>query len=91
MSICKRVDPFVPGVSDDAMALYIFGPETWMLLITGRTKLGLINHLTDVGSDRIGREVGCDVEHSVTTHVVRHRDCLAEVSVELWEGDLKVG
>jgi hypothetical protein len=57
----------------------------------GRMKPGLINHLTNVGSDRVGRKVGCNVEYPVTTYVIRHRDRLTEVSIELWEGGLEVG
>ena len=91
MSICKRVVPFVPGVSDDAMALYIFGPKTQTPLIMREMQLEPASHLTNVRSDRIGREVGCDIEHPITTHVIWHRNCLAEISVELREGGPKVG
>jgi len=51
----------------------------------------LTRNLTDVGSDSVGREVRCNIEDPVTTHVVWHGNRLAEISIELREGGLKVG
>ena len=61
-----------------------------MLSIRG-PRLGLKGHLTNVRSDRVGGEMGRNVEHPVAAHVVWHRDRLTEISIQLWERGLEVG
>lgn len=51
---------------------------------------GPTRYLTNVRSDGVGREMGCDIEHPVAAHVILHWNCLAEISIELWESSLKV-